>query len=217
MSALGPRAAGSAAGKQEPEWVVVLLVVALLLGGLGMKAALTGEKVAYENGVIAFSHPAGWNLNAAFGSSAASGVDLSVGELIQLYGIRDIRSKSTYKSELGVLTINLGNEAPDPARMALSRLQFAYTGELAEFKVLATETVKVSGVDCILLKYAFVADPNPDEAFPPVVVEAAELIVPVAGKNQVMIVRVRYDSLRSADTAMTFERILASLSIKAGK
>ncbi len=217
MSALGPRAAGSAVGKQEPEWVVVLLVVALLAAGFFMMTAVTGQKVAYENDVLSFSHPAGWNRNTTFGATSASGADLTAGELVSLYGVRDLRARSAYKSEIGVLALDMGGDATDPVRMALARLQFAYAGELGEFKVLGTEKVKVGDVECVVLRYAFVADPNPDSPFAPVVVEASELIVPVAGKNKVMVVRLRYDESRTPDTAAVFGELMASLKLKAGK
>jgi hypothetical protein len=200
------------ARRTEPEWVVVVVVVVALVAGWLLKTTVEGSTIRYASPEISLSYPASWLRD----------IDPEPGTL---FSASNMRSGSLYSSNVAVRvsdalpTLPAGPEAGDIEKLtpAITAWSFQRGQELSGFRVLGTESADLGGRQSAMIRYAFVSDPisSPFRKALPVVVEAADYLVPLGDK--VIIVTVAADGMRfEGEDSRWFQPILSSVAFAHG-
>jgi hypothetical protein len=185
-------------GGEEPEWIVVALVVVALLGGAALMAGVRGQVTGVDVDGITLTYPSEWS---AAGAAAVDGESplVRVGEL----GGR------------ASLTISVLREL-DPANPVsmdalVAQRGFSRAGRDAMYRVLSTAAADLGGKRGVAVSYAYVIDPKATayQSALPVVMEGVDYIVPHAGRAYVLTLEA--PSASRAEYEAVFRRIVASV------
>jgi len=185
-------------GGEEPEWIVVALVIVALLGGVALMAGVRGQTAAVEVDGITLSYPATWS-SAGIVSARGEGVLVHVGEM----GGRASLALSVLR-EL------------DPAKPAsmdalVAQRVFDRGQREAMYRVLSSAPAEVGDTKGVAVSYAYVIDPQATayQSALPVVMEGIDYIVPHAGKVYVLTLEAPADAYAGYETV--FGRITKSV------
>ena len=194
--------------RTEPEWVVVVVVVVALVAGWLLKSYVEGSTVAFTSPEVSLSYPALWlrDVNP---------------DAVTLFGASDMRSGSSYSSNVAVyvsaalpsLPAASGQADIEKMTPAITAWSFRRGQELDGFRVLGTEPAQLGGRVGAMIHYAFVSDPisSPFRKALPVVVEAADYLVPLVDKT--IILTVAADGMRfGEDNSRWFQPIVRSVA-----
>jgi hypothetical protein len=193
-----PRSRGWFWGGEEPEWIIVALVIVALLGGAALMAGVRGQTAAVEVDGIVLSYPADWS---------AAGV-LTSDEENALVRVGEMAGRASLT--LSVL------RALDPANPVTMDALVAQRGfdraqREAMYRVLSTTPVELGGKRGVAVAYAYVADPQATayQSALPVVMEGVDYLVPHAG--YVYVLTLEAPAERYAEYEAIFNRIIASV------
>mgnify|MGYP005848177263 CR=1 FL=1 len=185
-------------GGEEPEWIVVALVVVSLLAGAALMIAFRGQVMGLEVDGIALTYPADWS---AVGMGAADD-DRSLVRLGQMGG----------RASLAISVLRELDPANPVSMDALvAQRGFGRAQREAMYRVLSTTPAELNGKRGVAVSYAYVADPKATayQSALPVVMEGVDYIVPHAGKAYVLTLEAPSASYAEYETA--FRRIVASV------
>jgi len=165
--------------------------------------------IMFSGPEVSLSYPASWlgEVNSAAGT---------------LFSASDIRSGSLYRTHVTVQVSDAlpklpgGSEKVDIDQMtpAITAWSFQRGQELNGFRVLGTEPAQVGGAPAAVMQYAYVSDPisSPFGRALPVVVEAADYLVPLGEKT--VILTVAADGMRfDEENSHWFQPILRSVTL----
>lgn len=185
-------------GGEEPEWIVVALVVVALLGGAALMATVRGEVTRLEVDGITLAYPRAWSSMGAGGSSE-DGALVRVGEI----GSRATLSVSVLRA--------LDPANPVSMDALVAQRGFSRAQAEAMYRVLATSPAELNGKRGVAVSYAYVLDPKATayQSAVPVVMEGTDYIVTHAGKAYVLTVEAPAESYAEHEAA--FRRIMASV------
>ena len=191
--------------REEPEWVVVAVVVVALLIGWMLKSLVESRTVTFSGPALSLSYPATWfrELNPDDGDVIFSATDLGFG--------------SPYRSRVTVRTIEA---LPQLARMddetssaaaAVTAWTFQRSRDLDGYRVLGTESTELDGHRGVRINYAYVSNPiaSPYRKALPVVVEAVDYLFPVG--DQTIVITTAADGTQFEQESQRFATILSSV------
>jgi hypothetical protein len=195
--------------RNEPEWVVVLVVAAALIAGWWLKTSIENSTILFSGPEVSLNYPASWLREVS-------------PETATLFSASDIRSGSLYRSHVTVQVNDALPKIPggagkldiDQMTPAITAWSFQRGQELSGFRALGTEPAQVGGAPAAVLQYAYVSDPisSPFGRALPVVVEAADYLVPLGEKT--VIVTVAADGMRfDEENSRWFQPILRSVTL----
>lgn len=191
--------------RQEPEWVVFVVIIVALLLGWFLKSSVEGQtaRTTIEN--LSLTYPASWlKVPSVAGQDA-------------LWSAADARSGSVYPTQLVIRKASLSPAAPgsdDRLAPSISSWTFGRGQTLNHYQVLETKRLNLAGQAAAEIDYAFVNQPiaSPYRRALPVVVEAVDYLVP--SQETLYIITLAADSSRFAQEQAQFETILQSLAFK---
>jgi hypothetical protein len=192
--------------REEPEWVVWVLVIVALVVGWFLKGAFQ-----YQMGVftdpdsgLTFQYPADWFLESNQAQIGDEGVILTVS---------DAQSESAFSTAFSVRVKTVKEETTAADQAELWILQ---RGEgLTKYRVLGKEPSQVAGQEAVTIDYGYVEDPLRSSALSvslPVVVRAVDVVF--LRDKQVYILTFASDQLAFDKEKKTLERLLNSVSFK---
>jgi hypothetical protein len=183
---------------EEPEWLVVLMVVVALALGWVLIAAVGGQTRSSTVGGLTLRYPADWIQDADL--AGMEGMSLYAGGL----------SGSQPSVAAGVLR-ELDPNAPVSLDELVAQRGFAQAQSREMYRVLTSQRARVGSESGVALTYGYVRDAasSPHLSALPVVIMGVDYIVPHSGKVYVI-------SLEAAATEFeaqrsTFGRILRSV------
>jgi len=188
------------AKRQEPEWLVLVVVAAALLLGWLLKTWVENRAVTFSNADLTLGYPADWLREIG---EAEDGV---------VFEAHDVRSGSLYQTHL---TLWIAEAPPqtrqenvDPLLSAMTAWTFERGQELDGYRVLGTEEVEVDGIRGTRIDYVYVSDPlpSPYRKALPVVVEAMDYLLPY--QDKVYVITLAADGDRFEQESRQFESIL---------
>jgi hypothetical protein len=185
-------------GGEEPEWIVVALVVVALLGGALLMASVRGRVTALDVEGMTLTYPAEWSAVGG-GTAGSEGGLVRVGAL----GSRVCLSLSVLRE------LDPANPVSMDALVAQRGFSRAQRDTL--YRTLGTAPVDVGGRRAVAVSYAYAVDPYATayQATLPIVMEGTDYILTHAGKAYVLSLEAPAE--RHADYAATFRRIVASV------
>jgi len=185
-------------GGEEPEWIVVALVLVALLGGGALMAGVRWQTMGVEVDGITLSYPAEWS---AAGAPTSEGADA----LVSVGGMESRTSLT-----LGVLR-ELDPANPVSMDALVAQRGFDRAQREAMYRVLSTAPVELGGKRGVGVSYAYVVDPQGTayQSAVPVVMEGIDYIVPHAGKVYVLTLEAPAEGY--AEQAGAFDRIVDSV------
>lgn len=149
MTATTVRARRPVLGREEPEWLVWLLVILLLAIGLIVRTAVTGRTEQVSEGNVGLSYPAGWTV-----MPADSGQLLRVAEPIE---------STLFPATVTVSQVPLADITDNPevtlGDLAL-KLSNDHSEDLTSYQVLTIEPARVKDQDAVKLRYVYVTEPE---------------------------------------------------------
>lgn len=185
-------------GGEEPEWIVVALVIVALLGGAVLLAVVRGETAGVEVDGITLLYPADW-------SSAGAGVLEAENALVRV-GEMGGRASLT-------LSVLRELDAANPVTMdaLVAQRGFDRAQREAMYRVLSTAPADLGGKRGVAVAYAYVIDPQATayQSAMPVVMEGVDYIVPHAGRVYVLTLEAPAEGY--AERRAAFDRIIASV------
>ncbi|MGQ9625658.1 MAG: hypothetical protein ACUVV0_01975 [Anaerolineae bacterium] len=192
--------------KEEPEWVVWLLVIIALAAGWVLKTNIQGQMEVFTDpqSALTVRYPATW---------------MKESDPNSLLTVSDPHSPSAFKSTFTVQVreIKKEGEQPEYEETALARQANLWTlgkgQELPFFRVLETKPGNVAGKPAMLINYSYVADPLRATARSvtlPVVVKALDALVIHEGR--VYIFTFAADQTAFTAELSLMEKLMASLS-----
>lgn len=188
--------------REEPEWVVIVVVVVALLFGWLLKMSVENRAATFANSDLTLSYPATWlrDIGAAEGD---------------VLNVHDMQSGSPYSTHLTVevadVALLVRRESVDPMTMVVTAWTLQRGQELESYRVLSTEVVEVDGIRGTRIDYTFVSEPvaNPYRKVLPVVVEAFDYLLPY--QDKVYVITLAADGYRFEEAVGDFEAILRSV------
>jgi len=189
--------------REEPEWVVVVVVAVALLIGWLLKTSVESRTVTFSNPDLTLSYPATWLR------------EMGAAEEEVVLKVSDVRSGSLYRTHLTIQVTDappqVRQEGVDPMTSMVAAWTFQRGQELEGYRVLSTEAVEVDGIGGTRIDYAYVSDPiaSPYRKALPVVVEAVDYLLPY--QDKVYVVTLAADGDRFEQESSSFEAILGSV------
>lgn len=188
--------------QQEPEWVVVLVVLLALLLGWLLKATVADSTILLASNGLAIQYPASWVRN----SDPEEGL---------LWEAANLRSGSAYATRvngrlLGADQLPMMEEGAELVAVA-NAWSFQQARLLDGYRTLAIDPVTLDGQPAVRIEAGFLAQP-PAGALRqrlPVVVEMAEYIVP-RGEGY-YVITVAADAANMADEGAVLDDIVESI------
>lgn len=192
--------------REEPEWVVWVLVIVALVVGWFLKGAFQYQMEVFtdpDTG-LTFRYPASWFLESNQAQIGDEGVILTVS---------DAHSESAFNTAFSVRLKAVEEEttAVDQAEIWIMRRG----EELTKYRVLSKELSQVAGQEAVTIDYGYVEDPLRSSALSvslPVVVRAVDVVFIRDGK--VYTLTFTSDQLVFDEEKKTLERLLNSVSFK---
>ncbi|MFN8457945.1 MAG: hypothetical protein U0401_25390 [Anaerolineae bacterium] len=192
------------AKREEPEWVVVVVVaIALLLGWL-LKTSIESRTDAFNGAGVSLSYPAAWLREP---NPAEEGL---------VFQASDLRSGSLFRTNVALRMAappaNLA-ASEDKLTSAVTTWTFGRSQVLDNYRILATETAQVGGQPAGRVVYTFVNEPiaNPYRWALPVVVEAVDYVF--LHQGQVYVLTLAADGNRFEPEQGRFEAIIRSVTL----
>lgn len=191
--------------REEPEWVVVAVVVVALLIGWMLKSLVESRTVTFSSSALSLNYPATWFRE----------VNPHDGDVI--LGVTDLGFGSPYGSRVTVRTIEalprlarMDDEA-SAAAAAVTAWTFQRSQDLDGFRLLSTESTELDGRRGVRVDYAYVSDPiaSPYRKALPVVVEAVDYLFPVG--DQTIVITTAADGAQFEQESQRFATILSSV------
>jgi len=191
--------------REEPEWVVVAVVVVALLIGWMLKSLVESRTVTFSSSALSLNYPATWFRE----------VNPDDGDVI--LGVTDLGFGSPYGSRVTVRTIEalprlarMDDEA-SAAAAAVTAWTFQRSQDLDGFRLLSTESTELDGRRGVRVDYAYVSDPiaSPYRKALPVVVEAVDYLFPVG--DQTIVITTAADGAQFEQESQRFATILSSV------
>ena len=187
---------------EEPEWLVWVVVVLLLLVGLLARTIAVNRTSTVTAGNVSLSYPAAWTALDKQGDNEL----LNVGEPFDsgLFPARFLLLQmpattiSTNAQTLGDFALKWSDRAAK---------------DLLAYKVLGIEPTKVHGQDAVRIDYVYVADPalaTPNSI--PVVAEGSDILI--RRDDTMTVARLLATSDAFEGLRPTWDRILGSLVLK---
>ncbi len=192
--------------REEPEWVVWVLVIVALVVGWFLKGAFQYQTEVFTDpdSGLTFRYPASWFLESNQAQIGDEGVILTVS---------DAHSESAFNTTFSVRIKKVEEETTAVDQAELWILQ---RGEgLTKYRVLSKELSQVAGQEAVTIDYGYVEDPLRSSAMSvslPVVVRAVDVVL--VRDNQVYVLTFAADQLVFDEASKTLERLLNSLSFK---
>jgi hypothetical protein len=192
--------------REEPEWVVWVLVIVALVAGWFLKGAFQYQMDVFtdpDTG-LTFRYPASWFLESNQAQIGDEGVILTVS---------DAHSESAFNTAFSVRLKAVEEEttAVDQAEMWIMRRG----EELTKYRVLSKELSQVAGQEAVTIDYGYVEDPLRSSALRgslPVVVRAVDVVF--IRDSKVYTLTFASDQLVFDGEKKTLERLLNSVSFK---
>jgi hypothetical protein len=192
--------------REEPEWVVWVLVIVALVVGWFLKGTFQYQMEVFtdpDTG-LTFRYPASWFLESNQAQIGDEGVILTVS---------DAHSESAFNTAFSVRLKAVEEEttAVDQAEIWIMRRG----EELTRYRVLSKELSQVAGQEAVTIDYGYVEDPLRSSALSvslPVVVRAVDVVFIRDGK--VYTLTFASDQLVFDEEKKTLERLLNSVSFK---
>jgi hypothetical protein len=178
---------------EEPEWLVVVMVLTALLAGAVLMAVVTSQTQSLSADDLSLRYPAGWSWGAGEGNVLAA---------------RELASQTA----LTVRVLRkLDPAAPVTMDDLVTQLSFERGKNLPLYRVLVTRNTRVDGKSGVAVSYTYVYDPAPSvyQSALPIVMRGTDYIVPYKGKAYVISMEASaqdYDS-----TAGAFAEVLRSI------
>lgn len=193
------------ARREEPEWLVFLLVAIALLAGWFLKISIEGRAETFTDGNISLSYPATWFREPM---AAAQGLALKAS---------DLHSASLYRPAVALQLTQAAPALPDTEDRltpTVTTWTFGNSQKLSNYRVLSTEHVDIAGQKAIRIDYTYVSEPiaSPYRRALPVVVEAVDYVI--LSQDQAYVVTLAADAHDFEQAQDQFETILNSLSFK---
>jgi len=191
--------------REEPEWVVVAVVVVALLIGWMLKSLVESRTVTFSGPALSLNYPATWfrEMNPDDGDVIFSAADLGFG--------------SPYRSRVTVRTIEalprlagMDDEAASAAAV-ITAWTFQRSRDLDGYRVLSTESTVLDGRRGVRIDYAYVSNPiaSPYRKALPVVVEAVDYLFLVG--DQTIVITTAADGTQFEQESQRFATILSSV------
>lgn len=181
--------------REEPEWVVWLLVGLLLIAGVAVKAAVTGRTEQLGTAGVTLEYPAGWTRTT--GDDPAEGV--RAGDPLTQTAVR-VRS---------VPAADFGRNLTTLTDLALAWSSRS-ASELSNYSTLGVESDVIQGTDVVRIEYAYVVPPAPSSV--PTVVRAEDVLIQRG--DIVSVVTFTADATTFEDAGTVWQTILASLNLQ---
>lgn len=187
---------------EEPEWIVWLMVIAMLAIGLLTRGIVESRTDRFNEDNISLRYPAAWSSVA--GEEAFT--VLHVGEGLEggLFPI-NVRVSKMPVSELSTTAQTLGDLA-----LKWSDRQVE---QLVAYKVLSIQATKISKQDAIKIDYAYVADPILATANSLPIVARAEDVLIRQG-DTIVIATFAADAAAYEEAVPTWAKVLSTLDVK---
>jgi len=208
--------------REEPEWIVAVLVVLALVAGWFIKVYIENKTVEFTNNEISFSYPENWivetNIYANDLGSGFRGRPEDISDKI-LIRASSMISESIYKTNVSLRSINKSWELQtegllDSIPGIIFNIADQYESTYDNFTVIDNEKVTISGEQGIKIDYSFVSKPVTDSGgyYLPVIVYGMDYIIPV--NNTVYILTVRLDADKMDDEMDFCEKMIEQFHIK---
>ena len=190
--------------REEPEWVVVAVVVGALLIGWMLKSLVESRTVTFSGPALSVNYPATWFRE----------MNPDDGDVI--LGVTDLGFGSLYRSRLTVRAIEalpqlarVDDEAS--ASATVTAWTFRRSQDLDGYRVLSTGSTELDGHRGVRIDYAYVTDPiaSPYRKGLPVVVEAVDYLFPVG--DQTIVITTAADGAQFEQESQRFATILSSV------
>jgi hypothetical protein len=193
------------ARREEPEWIVFLVVAIALLAGWFLKMSIEGRSETFTGGNLSISYPASW---VREGSAPDQGLALKASNL---------HSTSLYRPNVAIQLTQAAPALPgteDQLTPTVTTWTFGNSQKLANYRVLGTEKVEVTGQPASRVDYTYVSEPiaSPYRRALPVVVEAVDYIILYG--DSAYVVTLAADAQQFEAEQGRFETILSSLRFR---
>ncbi len=192
--------------REEPEWVVWVLVIVALVVGWFLKGAFQYQMEVFtdpDRG-LTFQHPANWFLESNQAQIGDEGVILTVS---------DAQSESAFNTTFSVRVKAVEENA---TAVEQAELWIIRRGEeLTKYRVLSKELSQVAGQEAVTIDYGYVEDPLRSSALSvslPVVVRAVDVLF--IRDNQAYVLTFAADQLVFDKEKKTLDRLLNSVRFK---
>ncbi len=187
--------------EEEPEWMVWVLVIALLLLGLLVKGSVVGRTTLFDGGVVTLRYPAEW-------------IMMPREEADEIFHVADPFASAHYPTSLHVCQ----HPVEDIGRnlQALNDIALAWSmrhgKDLLAYSALNLEPMDLQGTDAVVLDYAYVAPPAEAQsaASLPVVVEAQDVLF--LNGETLVVVTLAADATTFESLSDTWQMILSAIN-----
>jgi hypothetical protein len=188
--------------EEEPEWVVWLLVIAMLAIGLIARTIVVNRSTAFNAGNLSLAYPADW-------------VALNEGNPDALVAVGAPFDTGPFPARLIVRQMPATRISTTAQRLGDFALQWTdhQAEDLSGYKVLSIESLAVRGKDAVRVDYVYVTEPafaTPNSV--PLVAQGSDILVLEGDRMTVASMVADADDFASLDR--TWGRILASLELK---
>ena len=188
--------------KEEPEWLVWLLVAVMLGIGLLAKTIVVNRTTAFSDNSVSVSYPADWMALDRQGETEL----LNVGEPFD---------SGLFPARFALLQMPVTAISTNAQSLGDFALQWSDRGskDLLAYKVLDIEPLKVRGKDAVRVDYVYVADPalaTPNSI--PVVARGSDVLI--RNGDNMAIARLLAASDAFDSLGPVWGQILGSLDLK---
>ena len=191
--------------REEPEWVVVAVVVVALLIGWMLKGLVESRTVTFSGPALSLNYPATWfrEMNPDDGDVIFSATDLGFGS--------PYRSRVTVRTFEALPQLARMDDETSSAAAAVTAWTFQRSRDLDGYRVLGTESTELDGHRGVRINYAYVSNPiaSPYRKALPVVVEAWDYLFPVG--DQTIVITTAADGTQFEQESQRFATILSSV------
>lgn len=189
--------------REEPEWIVFVVVAVALMLGWFLKMSVENSTATFSGAGISINYPATWLREPGAGAA-----DL-------LFKVSDLRSGSLYPTNL-TLQMTEPAQAPvgdeDKLTPSVTSWGFGRSQTLDNYRVLSTKSVTLAGQPAAQIDYTYVSNPiaSPYRQALPVVVEATDYLT--LFQDKLYIITIAADATRFEQNKDRFETVLQSIA-----
>jgi hypothetical protein len=191
--------------REEPEWVVVAVVVVALLIGWMLKNQVESRSVTFSGPALSLNYPATWfrELNPDDGDVIFSVTDMGFGSCY--------RSRVTVRATEALPQLAGMDDDAASATAAVTAWTFQRSQDLDGFRLLSTKSTELDGHRGVRINYAYVSDPiaSPYRKALPVVVEAVDYLFSVG--DQTIVITTAAAGTQFEQESQRFATILSSV------
>lgn len=202
--------------KEEPEWVVVLIVAVLIGIGIIITASSLNSRKEFESGTVAFKYPGSWVRDPGY-SAQEQGKKGTAAAVERIFFAQDRYEGNLYSTSLLVRSFDLPEEVDieDPAGMA----RFIWIGLASGYSTkpgytfLSSGEREVLGTSSLRQDYGYVEVPEGSQDSLPEVVYGIDLLVPVKTSGKVYVFTLRGEKQYQKHLEDIYRQLLSTLSI----